>query len=239
MRLAERSALRRWLREEASSERLSTRLVESAFVLPFAATSALVLAALHPPLFRALVVEDGPLEWAGTAAYAAAFFLAALLAVRLARTGRHASAAGALLLSLACLFVVGEEVSWGQRLAGWETPAALGAVNVQGETTVHNVSGVDEASRVALLAVGLYGSCAWLVTRRRARRRQALVLAPPLFLASLFVVPLVYYAVRLSLFPSPSYGVAKFSELPELLVASGLLAVLVLSWRRLAAGRPI
>ncbi|HSE81800.1 MAG TPA: hypothetical protein VLA87_08995 [Gaiellaceae bacterium] len=45
--------------------------------------------------------------------------------------------------------------------------------------------------------------------------------------------------MRLAVLSSPSYGVAKFSELPELLVASGLLAVLVLSWRRLGAGRPI
>jgi hypothetical protein len=235
MRGGDGSSVRQLLREEASSERLSPRLAESAFVLPFAATVGLALAALHPPLFRALVVEDGPLEWAGTAAYAGAFSLAALLAVCLARAGRHASAAGALLLSIACLFVVGEEISWGQRLGGWETPAGLRAANVQEETTVHNVSGVDEVFRLALLLVGLYGSCAWLVARRQP---QPLVLAPPLFLASLFVVPLVYYAARLALLPTPSYGVAKFSELPELLVASGLLAVLVLSWRRLRAGRP-
>jgi hypothetical protein len=232
------SSVRQLLREEASSERLSPRLAESAFVVPFAATVGLALAALHPPLFRALVVEDGPLEWAGTAAYAGAFSLAALLAVSLARAGRHAAAAAALLLSVACLFVVGEEISWGQRLGGWETPAGLRDANVQGETTVHNVSGVDEAFRLALLVAGLYGSCAWLVARRRARQSLPPVLAPPLFLASLFVVPLVYYAVRLALLPSPSYGTAKFSELPELFVASGLLAVLVLSWRRLRAGRP-
>jgi len=182
-------------------------------------------------------VEDGPVEWAGTAAYAGVSFLAALLAVGLARAGRHAHAAGALLLSLGCLFIVGEELSWGQRVAGWETPAGLRGANVQDETTVHNVSGVDEAFRVALLVVGMYGSCAWLVGRRRAWRTEMLVVVPPLFLASLFVVPLAYYGVRLALLRSPSYAVAKFSELPELLVASGLLAVLVLSWRRLRAGR--
>jgi len=237
MRFADGSSVRRLLREEASSERLSPRLVEVAFVLPFAATLGLGLAALHPPLFHALVVEDGPVEWAGTAAYAGVSFLAALLAVGLARAGRHAHAAGALLLSLGCLFIVGEELSWGQRVAGWETPAGLRGANVQDETTVHNVSGVDEAFRVALLVVGMYGSCAWLVGRRRAWLTEMLVVVPPLFLASLFVVPLAYYGVRLALLRSPSYAVAKFSELPELLVASGLLAVLVLSWRRLRAGR--
>jgi hypothetical protein len=227
--------VRRLLLEEAAFERVSPRVAGSIFVLPFAATLGLAVAALHPPLFRALVVEDGPLEWAGVLAFAGAFGVAAVLAVTLARAGRRAQATAALALSAGCLFVVGEEVSWGQRLGGWETPGALRNANVQEETTLHNVSGVDEAFRVALLLAGLYGSCAWLAARRRPRRAGQLVLAPPLFLASLFVVPLAYYGVRLTLFPSPSYGVAKFSELPELLVASGLLAVLVLSWRRLRA----
>lgn len=238
MRFAAGSSVRRLLREEAASERLSPRVAESAFLLPFVATLGLSVAALHPPLFRALVVEDGPLEWAGVLAFAGAFGAAAVLAVAFARTGRRAQAAAALALSAGCLFVVGEEVSWGQRLGGWETPGALREANVQEETTLHNVSGVDEAFRVALLLGALYGSCAWLAARRRPMRAGGLVLAPPLFLASLFVIPLVYFGVRLALFPSPSYGVAKFSELPELLVASGLLAVLALSWRRLRAAPP-
>ena len=32
-----------------------------------------------------------------------------------------------------------EEVSWGQRLFGWQTPAALAEVNVQHETNLHNL----------------------------------------------------------------------------------------------------
>ena len=238
MRFAAGSSVRRLLREEAASERLSPRVAESAFVLPFAATLGLAVAALHPPLYRRLVVEDGLLEWAGVLAFTGAFGAAAVLAVSLARAGRRAQAAAGVALSAGCLFVVGEEVSWGQRLGGWETPAALRDVNVQEETTLHNVSGVDEAFRVALLLAGLYGSCAWLAARRRPKPAGRLALAPPLFLASLFVVPLAYYSIRLALLPSPSYGVAKFSELPEALVASGLLAVLVLSWRRLRAAPP-
>ena len=238
MRVAVGSSVRRLLREEAASERLSPRVAESAFLLPFVATLGLAAVALHPPLFRALVVEDGPLEWAGVFAFAGASGAAAVLSGTLARSGRRAQAAAALALSAGCLFVVGEEVSWGQRLGGWETPGTLRAANVQEETTLHNVSGVDEAFRVALLLAALYGSCAWLAARRRSRRAGELLLAPPVFLASLFVIPLVYYGVRLALLPSPSYGVAKFSELPELLVASGLLAVLVLSWRRLRAAPP-
>lgn len=34
-----------------------------------------------------------------------------------------------------------EEISWGQRLFGWETPAAWAALNHQGETNLHNLIG--------------------------------------------------------------------------------------------------
>jgi len=41
---------------------------------------------------------------------------------------------------MAAAFVVGmEEISWGQRVLGWQTPAALGQLNYQNETNLHNL----------------------------------------------------------------------------------------------------
>lgn len=37
-------------------------------------------------------------------------------------------------------FVIGmEEISWGQRILGWETPAVLESINYNGETNIHNI----------------------------------------------------------------------------------------------------
>jgi uncharacterized membrane protein YfcA len=46
-------------------------------------------------------------------------------------------------LILALLFFVGfgEEISWGQRIIGWETPKYLQEINRQKETTLHNKEG--------------------------------------------------------------------------------------------------
>lgn len=44
-----------------------------------------------------------------------------------------------ILLCLAILFVSMEEISWGQRIFHWETPALLRGINVQNETNVHNI----------------------------------------------------------------------------------------------------
>lgn len=46
----------------------------------------------------------------------------------------------------ALLFFIfaGEEISWGQRLIGLETPEALASVNKQNELNIHNIEWVDE-----------------------------------------------------------------------------------------------
>jgi hypothetical protein len=37
-------------------------------------------------------------------------------------------------------FAFGEELSWGQRMFNFQTPAAVQQVNLQGETTIHNLA---------------------------------------------------------------------------------------------------
>ena len=50
-----------------------------------------------------------------------------------------------------------EEISWGQRLIGWGTPAALEEINFQGETTIHNVNFADNVIFEALFWGSVFG----------------------------------------------------------------------------------
>ncbi len=55
------------------------------------------------------------------------------------------------LLVLGCVYVVGEEISWGQHFFGWGTPEWIDRLNDQGETNLHNVSSwFDQKPRVLL-----------------------------------------------------------------------------------------
>jgi len=45
-----------------------------------------------------------------------------------------------LLVTLVCIYIAGEEISWGQQLVGWGTPEWLKQVNDQHETNLHNTS---------------------------------------------------------------------------------------------------
>jgi hypothetical protein len=56
-----------------------------------------------------------------------------------------------LLNTLACVYIAGEELSWGQHLTGWKTPEVLSEINDQNETNLHNISSwFDQKPRLLL-----------------------------------------------------------------------------------------
>lgn len=57
--------------------------------------------------------------------------------------------------ALGCLYITGEEISWGQHIADWSTPEFWASVNDQNETNLHNTSDwLDQKPRL-LLFVGI------------------------------------------------------------------------------------
>lgn len=225
------------MREDAVAWGVPGRLAAALFVAPLAGAIGVAASFADRPLFRFLTREDSLLEWSQFAAYAAAAALAIMCWRALTRAGNHRGALAYLLFALGCLFVAGEEISWGQRIFGWGTPAALEHVNNQRETTVHNMGRLGDIFNVILLCAGLYGvATAWLAARRARRWRDLPWLAvPPLFLTGALFVVLAYKAARFAIFVEPRYGVVKFGEWPELCFASALAVFSFLVWRRLLA----
>ena len=91
-----------------------------------------------------LIEEDGFYEWAGTIGLFAASVALAVAGLRLRRT-RDAGGMSALkpwillVLAAGLFFAAGEEISWGQRLLGIETPDSVREVNRQDEINLHNL----------------------------------------------------------------------------------------------------
>jgi len=108
-----------------------------------------------------MIREDGFLEWLTVSA----LFSSALVCWFRSWTLRQASSR----LFLCCtamygvvlFFGMGEEISWGQRIFGIETPEFLAEANLQKETNFHNlVIGGTSINRLVfgkILAVGLVG----------------------------------------------------------------------------------
>jgi hypothetical protein len=57
--------------------------------------------------------------------------------------------------ALACLFIGGEEVSWGQHIFFWQEPSLVSAVNDEGEFSLHNVNKGFERAPRAILEIGV------------------------------------------------------------------------------------
>ncbi|MEM6994560.1 MAG: hypothetical protein AAF721_28860 [Myxococcota bacterium] len=163
------------------------------------------VAAYSEPTFETWMQEDGWAEWATVYGFLIA---AVLIGMRLLRWRRKAEVPGWLAplgvgaVAAFCLFVAGEEISWGQRLLAFQPPEVFLEENFQQELNVHNlltkkkIAGFSLDSRflVAVIAI-VYGGIVPLLHRTRPVERLAPLfeaVAPAAELAPwFFVVALV------------------------------------------------
>lgn len=133
------------------------------------ATTAVVAATRYydRTLLWKLTREDGPVEWATVLALLA---LAALLVQRLTRlSGRcplEVKIPGYALAVLS-LLAVGEEISWGQRLFGFQTSEAMKKINYQHETNLHNIIPGELFNGLIIFSVGIFFILLPMLWRRK------------------------------------------------------------------------
>lgn len=106
------------------------------------------------PVFLDYVSEDGYIE------YLTAFFLLltalfCLFKSLFIRNRRHSIFLG--LMAILFFFGFGEEISWGQRILGFETPQDLKRINSQQEFNVHNIMVEDVKLNKLIFGKILYG----------------------------------------------------------------------------------
>lgn len=96
-------------------------------------------------------------------------------------------------LGVVCGFLFLEEISWGQRIFGWETPETMADLNAQSETNLHNMFvGYNQLIRLAIalvISTILIGHVEW--RRFFARMGLGALMPPP---AAVYFVPFLIYA---------------------------------------------
>jgi hypothetical protein len=174
------------------------------YPLPLVLGIAVYIAAANCLLFLerdtidSLIQEDGLIEWIGTIGFlvASGCFLAAfLLAQRTENRARYTWIKRLSLLALALLLFAfaGEEISWGQRLLGLETPESLRSTNVQNETNLHNLDllqntlSVDRLFQLFWIGLGVAVPVVAALSSRARRTLDRLLPIFPLSVALLFV----------------------------------------------------
>ncbi|HEU4571347.1 MAG TPA: hypothetical protein VFR93_01570 [Candidatus Limnocylindrales bacterium] len=197
-------------------------------VLPIVAAGAVGLAAPHPRLYEALMSEDRIVEWLQFVTILLASGVFALVARAAWRGDRRGLAALFALVAAAAFVVAGEEISWGQRILGLETPEVLDRINHQGETNIHNIPLIQRMFNIGELLAGVYGFAIpilWWIPSIRARLAGRLdrLVVPPLALATLFFLPFAYRAFRALFLPEAGERITQYGELPELTLYLGTL----------------
>jgi multisubunit Na+/H+ antiporter MnhG subunit len=207
--------------------------------MPIIVTLGMIALVRVPDLFVWLTAEDSVMEWLQFVLIFASSLIFARLSLHLYQTHQVRNAFLCLVFALGTFFVAGEEIAWGQHIFGWSTPGALEAVNVQQETTLHNISSAHSIFVYGVMLAGLYGVLAPLLNANRSNQNRPsglrFLLIPPLCLVPAFFMPFGYRFSRLAfgvdtLFPRLIFPITKFSEVTELCLYFG---VAVFAWLNL------
>ncbi len=215
--------------------RISPHTATFAFVLPFVGGAVLVLVGLlDRGLIRSILDEDSVIEWGTSLTILVTSVLAVVVGRSLWHDGLRGQAVAYWVLAVLTLLAAGEEISWGQRVLGVETPDSVRDVNRQDELNLHNLDFVYPVYVAGMLGFGLYGSLgSWLVYRRKSVGSPKWYLVmPPLFLGGAFLQLAAYRVVRYGGATGNNYG-----EWCELCVAAAIAAWVALNARRLRSNR--
>jgi hypothetical protein len=182
--------------------------------------------------------EDQFAETLQVVLYCAASVSSFIIARRLSARGERGLACLYGLLVLGLFFVTGEEISWGQRIFGWQTPATLMGISSQGETNIHNIHGFQTFFKWMQLIVAAYGTILPLtIYRIRAlgRYRQLMSwLVPPASLVPYFAFMFMWKVARnFSLLPREHlYFLHRYNEVMELNLAMAFFLFGIYQLRR-------
>ena len=140
--------------------------------------------------------------------------------------------------AISCLYIGGEEVSWGQHIFFWQNPELVTAVNDEGEFSLHNMNKAFERTPRTVLELGvLIGGlivpavCAFYPRLRQSRAA--------LFLPSAVLVPAALFMLAFKIDSTASkwgghaFMAARPSEAVEFYLYFFIFAYLVIFERRI------
>ncbi len=182
--------------------------------------------------------EDGIAENIQVVLFALTLLLGLFVARRYWQAGDKLIGILYLFLCLGLFFLVGEEISWGQRIFNWQTTGVMAEINTQNETNIHNISGFKTAFKWVQMLVGAYGLFLPLMVGRwhnqSSWRKLWTAIVPHRVLIPYFGLMFIWKFYR-NLFVAPprwEFLMAEYNELLELVLAIGLFLFMFFQLRR-------
>lgn len=146
--------------------------------------------------FKTLVKEDSVLEYIQFGAYLLAGYFA-LKTSFLYKNKKRLYCVLFFIFSLLMFLIAFEEISWGQRIFGINTPESLKVKNLQKETNFHNLYLFQyDRTYIAYILIGLYGAFSrFIVTKFFPKKLKKIVIFTPhnYLFVYFFIISIVYF----------------------------------------------
>ena len=216
----------------AQNNRAATKLI--IFCLPIVLSTLLIILRVSVGIeaWKQMNTEGGFVEY-GTSL---AFLLAAIFAFPIGKffIANRDKFLGYIyyLISTGSFFVGMEEISWGQKLIGFESTAFFQKYNSQEEITIHNLIWINKYLDKGLMFVALILGLSWItykfVSKAKNNYRVKFII-PRWFFASFFtIVFLFFYLVEyVQIYNST---IENFQESVELIFSLGVLCFVIINF---------
>lgn len=231
--------IRRLLTEGAATWRLSHVSMGFILVLPIIiAAMGVISALLGKEAYKWFTGEDAFAETMQVVFYCSALVMGLFLVLRHYRARERIIALLYLGVCLGFIFLIGEEISWGQRFFHWVTPSTMIEINKQEETTLHNIYGVEYAFKWLQMLVGAYGTILPLAIaywRFGDKWRKVIDATVPHFTLVPYFLPMFVWRLfrnTTEVPPQFRFVVAEYNEVIELILAIGFALFMAFQLRQ-------
>ena len=144
------------------------------------------------------------------------------------------------LLTFSTIFIGMEEISWGQRLIGFEEPEFWSKHNAQSEFTFHNLSFFHEhLLDQSFLVLGFLGSFGWIALRYWLKNGRSLdfsYIVPDWFLSSFFYPTLIFHIIFATA-GKLDFFITRDQEHCEFILSIGILLFVIINFLRQEASK--
>jgi hypothetical protein len=167
--------------------------------------------------------EDGPLEWIQFFEYALSSLISLFIYFKI-KNKRSINSMIWLILGASCFFIAAEEISWGERIFGYNIQS-IAELSIQGETNLHNLPFfhnyfLDPALQIICIFLGWVGWRKWPYLNSLPSRKFSLFF---------LIVSLYFFYYEVSWFSTVEH-IRNDQEIFEILLSTGIF---IHSWESL------
>ncbi len=188
---------------------------------------ALIASLLPFDVFAELSKEDHVIEYLQVVMLTVSAIYFFLFAKRLYEGRKLVLGIVFLFAAIVLAMVVGDEVSWGQRILHIATPSCMLESNVQQEITVHNLDSVgSDKVNLGYILIGMYGLLSWVFQYMRAilKKYPLSLFVTPWFASIYFFLGFIFNLyIRLD----STHTISVWAEFVEFMLYSGIMIYIV------------